>query len=365
MALRVLYIHLIGAFGGSSRSLFEAVRALPAGAVEAYFVTQRGSASEFFGQVGADVIESPGFTQFDNTRYGFYRGVRWLIALRELLYLPATVWTLWRARRRWGTMDLIHLNEFTGLIPMLIARRFFGAPAVVHVRSVARSDPSSLRTRWVNRILRTKTAAVVAIDENVRASMPMTLPVEVIHNGFTPTPERARDEALHTRLDKLRTDSCKIGFVGNLLRVKGLYDLIEAARIVKAAGLDVEFVIVGENARNLDGLSGAILKRLGFAQDVRGDLERLIEQYELADSFHLVGFTKDIQRVYQRIDVLCFPSHYDAPGRPIFEAAFSGIPSIVAVREPRPDTLIHGVTGLAVPPGQPQALAEAIMVLAY
>jgi len=62
--------------------------------------------------------------------------------------------------------------------------------------------------------------------------------------------------------------------------------------------------------------------------------------------------------------VLCFPSHYDAPGRPIFEAGFFGVPSIVAVRQPRADTLLHGVTGFAISPRSARELAEAIEVMA-
>lgn len=363
MPIRVLYIHLIGAFGGSSRSLFEAVRAMPPESVSAHFVTQRGSVTKFFGQLG-DVVETSGMTQFDHTRYGFYRGVRWLVAIREVLYLPATIIALREARKRWGTVDVIHVNEFTGIVPLLVARRIFRAPAVVHVRSVANDDASSWRTRWVNRILRHQAAAVVAIDENVRASLPASLAVDVIHNGFTAAAERGGDPAFQAKLDGLRKTSYKIGFVGNLLRVKGLYDLVEAARIIKQSGVDAEFVIVGENARRLAGLTGSLLKMSGLAHDVRADLEHLIQAYGLEDSFHLMGFTSDIQRVYQAIDLLCFPSHYDAPGRPIFEAAFSAVPSVVAVNVPQADTLVHGETGLAVPPRQPQKLAEAILSLA-
>jgi glycosyltransferase involved in cell wall biosynthesis len=101
-----------------------------------------------------------------------------------------------------------------------------------------------------------------------------------------------------------------------------------------------------------------------LANDVKADLEQLIAEYALDETFHLMGFTADIQRVYPTLDVLCFPSHYDAPGRPIFEAAFSAVPSIVAVREPRPDTLIPGKTGLAIAPRDPEALAQAIISLA-
>ena len=83
-------------------------------------------------------------------------------------------------------------------------------------------------------------------------------------------------------------------------------------------------------------------------------------RHALRDRVHLVGFTAEIARAYRHMDVLCFPSHYDAPGRPIFEAAFFGVPSIVAVREPRADTLVHGETGLAIAPRSADQLAAAI-----
>ena len=45
----------------------------------------------------------------------------------------------------------------------------------------------------------------------------------------------------------------------------------------------------------------------------------------------------------------------------MFEAAFSGVPSIVCVDKPRPDTLVPGETGLAVPARDPRALAQALI----
>jgi glycosyltransferase involved in cell wall biosynthesis len=108
-------------------------------------------------------------------------------------------------------------------------------------------------------------------------------------------------------------------------------------------------------------VKGWLLGRLGLAQDVEAPLMREIERAGLSDSFHLLGPTTDIHSVYEQIDVLAFPSHFDAPGRPVFEAAFSGVPSIVAVRDPRPDTIIDGETGLAIPGQDPTKLAAAIL----
>src|SRR6185437_4319700 len=103
--MRVLYIHMTGTFAGGCRSLYEAVRALPEGEVQSLFVAPRGSVHDFFAKIG-EVIDSWGISQFDNTRYSYYRGLRWLVVLRELAFLPSTVLVLRRAHRLWKSVDL-------------------------------------------------------------------------------------------------------------------------------------------------------------------------------------------------------------------------------------------------------------------
>lgn len=355
---------MTGAFGGSSRSLYEVLRVFQEKELDAIFVTQRGTVRDFFSRLGS-VVETHGLTQFDNTRYSYYRGFRWVVLLRELLYLPGTIMALYRVKSICKKVDIIHLNEFTGLIPLWLAQRFFfKAPAVVHVRSVARTTSGSLRVRWVNWMLRHLAKAVIAIDETVRASLPPDLPVEVIHNSFDPGPSDCKDHETPDSLKRLRPHSFKVGFVGNLLKVKGILELIESAHMTRDRGYDIEFVIVGDNARSTRGFGRRILKLLGLEQNMKAEVESMIERYNLRDCVHLVGFTSNLSFVYRHMDVLCFPSHFDAPGRPVFEAAFFGVPSIVAARNPTADTLIHGKTGLAVSPRSAEQLAEAIQLLA-
>ena len=49
----------------------------------------------------------------------------------------------------------------------------------------------------------------------------------------------------------------------------------------------------------------------------------------LSDIFHLFGPTIDIQQIYERIDVIAFPSHFDYRGRPVFVLRFPLFPPIV------------------------------------
>lgn len=359
--LKILHIAAVGPFGGASRSLYEAMNAFPEGSVSRFFVMQNGTALKFYERLATDAIATRGLTRFDHTRLSYYHGVRWIVPLRELAYLPGTILALIKARRRWPDIDVIHLNEITDLIPGLIAKALFRKPMVVHVRTLQRTEIKSRRTRWMHEQLRRHADAIVAIDESVRATLPATLAVDVIHNSFSPKPAGEPDLAYLAQLDRLPPKALKVGFVGNLHRFKGLRELFEAAKIVKAEGHDVQFLIVGGTTAVDKGLKWWLLNKLGLAQNMQTEMREAVAAEGLQDVFHLLGPTPDIQRVYERMDVLAFPSYHDAPGRPVFESAFFGVPSIVAVRNPLHDTVRNGETAIALPEPEPRKLADAII----
>ena len=345
--MRVLYVHHIGAFGGASRSLLELLLAFPKGAVQPLLVAPHGSAADLFERSGFEVLRVHGISRYDTTAYGHYRGLRWLILLREIWLLPFTLLALRKARRRWCDVDLIHINDVTILGVGLAAKRMLRKPLVVHARSV--QLPSRLPSL-------ARADAVVAIDETVRASLPASVAVHVIHNGFTPAPSAPR-------MTRFNAGSLRVGMVGTLLALKGVFEFLEAARLVLAQGANVDFVLVGSNTRKLGGLKARLLQSLGFAQDMEAGVERFVAEHGLGERVHRVEFVADVSSVYESLDVVCFPSHLDAIGRPVIEAAWHSLPSIAAVSEPLPDTFVPGETGVQVPARDPQALARAILDL--
>lgn len=336
---------------------------MPSGSIEAFFVTQRGGVCVEFARFGP-VVEAFGLSRFDHTWASFYRGVRWAVLLREILFVPATLVALFRARLKFQKVDLIHLNDFMGVLPLLLARWLFKAPAIVHVRSVVNSDGRLLRTRLLHWFLRRHAGLLVAIDETVAASLPDSLPIKVIHNSFSPGRSVDGGAAMEVRFRRLRPNSLRLGFVGNLLRSKGILDLLEAMKVAIDAGEDVELLVVGGDARKSVGLFPALLRRVGLQMDVGVEVDEAIGRLGLGGRVCRVGYTADVGLAYRNMDVVCFPSHLDAPGRPIFEAAFFGVPSIVSLSRPLPDTLQPGVTGLSIRPGSIEELTCAIIVFA-
>ncbi|WP_148717344.1 glycosyltransferase family 4 protein [Chitinolyticbacter meiyuanensis] len=361
MNKNVLYIDGVGPFGGASRSLFELVAALRSLGVSAYFVAARGTALSYYRKVADDVIETRGLTRIDNTQYSYYRGLRWLILLREVFHLPFTFFALVKAWLRWrNNIDLIHCNEITEIFPALFAKWLFKRPLVLHVRSSQRREQNAWRSRLILFLLKRHVSTIVAIDETVRSTLPAELPCVVVHNSFSAPAQEEKASRQEMMLQS--NDSMCVGFVGNLQHAKGVVDLIRAAALVKErAGAAVEFVFVGGKTRPSDGLKGRLLRFAGFAQDVSDDLESLVQQLDLTCNIHFVGHRNDIHRFYPAFDVLAFPSHFDAPGRPVFEAAFYEVPCLVCVEDPLPDTVRPGVTGLCVPARDPRSLADAIL----
>lgn len=355
MPIPVLYVHHAGAFGGASCSLLELIEGLPSGSVVPHLVTPRGSIVPTFAARGVAVIDTAGISRFDHTRYGHYRGKRWLLLVREAWYLPFTLFALVRARLRWKNIGIVHVNEIISLAAIVIAKGLFRCPVVVHVRSVQRGPETGLRAALIRHVLEGWADAVIAIDETVRRSLPPGVAAEVIHNGFTP---REREAAPRATDDPNR--ALRVAMVGNLLPLKGVREFIEAARLCRDRGLPVQFLLVGGNVRELAGVAGWVLQRTGFAVDLRAEVARYVAEHRLDTVVSQVDFTPDTDAIYRGIDLLCFPSHLDAVGRPVFEAAFFRVPGIVAVSEPLPDTLIPRETGLSIPAGDPRALADAV-----
>jgi glycosyltransferase involved in cell wall biosynthesis len=356
--LNVLYFHPAGAYGGASKSLIELYQAMRLQhSVHGTVLTPFGSASVAFADAGMSTIVIPGLTQFDNTLYGHYKGLRWLILLRELAFLPGSLLAIWRLRGK--RFDLLHVNEVTLLPLALFARKVLGIPMVVHVRSLQCKPGSNWRTMLINYLLKQFADAVISIDHTVAKTLDPSLPISIIHNGILLT-----DFGKFSKAPRQVGLPVRVGFMGVLIELKGVYELVEAMGILKGRGVAIECVIAGENARDINGVRAWALSKFGFSRDVRSDLAKMICRYGLEDNVKLLGFVKDVQTLYQTFDILCFPSHLNAAGRPVFEAAFYEVPSVIAVNNPLPDAVLHGQTGIAISRSDALLLADAIQLLA-
>jgi glycosyltransferase involved in cell wall biosynthesis len=188
--------------------------------------------------------------------------------------------------------------------------------------------------------------------------------VDVIYNPYAMPAvlSDVRDEAAPDE----RSPVVRVTYLTGLLTFKGIWDLLEAARLLRDRR-DILFLIAGANSRPDTfhrSAAGRLAHLFGFAPDVEGAVRAWVERHQLEDTVHLLGRVEGVEQVLRRTDVLAFPSHLNGPGRAVFEAGMHGVPSIVALKDRVEDVVQDGVTGLIVPPRDPGRLADAVRRLA-
>lgn len=197
-------------------------------------------------------------------------------------------------------------------------------------------------------------ARVVAVSTAVRRAL-MTqqlLPAEritVIHNGIDTTRfgQKSSDDRINFRNQwMVAEDAVLVGSVGELTPLKGHAEFLQAAAIILQRLPKTRFLIAGLDAApgkpNLAALNEQIA-RLG-----------------LADSVRVLGWVEDLASMYQALDVFVSASHTESFGLAIAEAMASGTPVVATATDGASEIIENEITGRLVPPGNVDALAEAI-----
>jgi glycosyltransferase involved in cell wall biosynthesis len=92
----------------------------------------------------------------------------------------------------------------------------------------------------------------------------------------------------------------------------------------------------------------------------RKEIEQLIERFSLSGSVSLLGLRDDIPELMNACDAFVMSSAWEGAQLALLEASASERPVVATAVGVAPEAVIHGRTGLLVPPGDPDALAAAM-----
>jgi glycosyltransferase involved in cell wall biosynthesis len=278
---------------------------------------------------------------------------REIAPLRDMVSL----WRLFRALRRLQP----DLTEFStpkaGLLGNLAAK-WCRVPARIYMlRGLRLETLTGFRRRLLlaaERIAAGCAHLVVCNSESLRAqAMALQIADEsklhLIGSGssngvdverFSPGPEEVREGL------GIPQNAPVIGFVGRLTRDKGVPELIDAFDQIVAASPLARLLLVGWFDESEDSLS-----------------EELRARIDHHPSILRTGFVADTAPYYRAMDMMVLPTWREGFPNVVLEAAATGIPVITTLSTGSRDAVLAEITGVLIPAGYPDAIAEAVLRL--
>lgn len=172
--------------------------------------------------------------------------------------------------------------------------------------------------------------------------------IRLIYNGIAISQFNITDsrDALRSEIG-IASDALVFVMVANLIPYKGHADLIEAlATIAQKLPSPWICLCIGRD----DGIGASL-----HAQAISKGID---------ENMRFLGSRKDVPRLLAMADIGVLCSHEEGFSNAVLEGMASGLPIIVSDVGGNAEAVVHGVTGLVVPPHQPAALAEALLSLA-
>jgi glycosyltransferase involved in cell wall biosynthesis len=243
--------------------------------------------------------------------------------------------------------DVIQLHDPHAAGAGLLAAGFAGAhqdarPRLVATRRVdfaLRGAMSVWKYRACSRVIAVSRAIAHVLEEGgLNAGR-----IRVVYEGV---PDRAPRPGGREALAALGiAPDCAV--VGNVAALTGHKDhavLLDAAARVLQRREDVRFVIVGDG-------------------ELRPSLEERARSLGLAERCVFAGFRDDVDRLLPAFTVFCLSSKQEGLGTSVLDAMAFGRPVVATAAGGIPEAVEDGVTGRVVPPGDPDALADALLAV--
>ena len=172
--------------------------------------------------------------------------------------------------------------------------------------------------------------------------------VRRVYHGLEPPVTRALErEGQRIRAELgVGADDFLVGNVGRLALQKGQRHLIAAMPLLLQHVPRAHAVIAGGG-------------------DLEEYLRDLADETGVAERVHVLGPRKDVPALMHAIDVFAMPSIWEGFGLVLLEAMAAAKPIVASRVATIPEVVVDGETGVLVPPGNPQALADALAQLAH
>lgn len=243
--------------------------------------------------------------------------------------------------------DVVHIHSRRGADTLgLIAAKMTGIGKVILSRRV--DDP--VKPGWLTQLRYVKLPdRVVTVSKGIaRVLIEAGVPAQHIRQVYSAIDFPAYQSALDVAQARARLELPDgvpvLVVVAQLIPRKGHRFLLQAMPRILAGHPDTQVLFVGKG-------------------EAEATLRNEVARSGLQDCVRFLGYRQDIGDILRASDVLVHPATMEGFANVAMQAMAAGIPVVSSAVGGMPESVRDGVSGLLVPPGEPDALAEALLQL--
>ena len=139
----------------------------------------------------------------------------------------------------------------------------------------------------------------------------------------------------------------KVALVARMLKDKGIYEFVEAAKILKSKKIKCRFLLIGD----IDKKNPTSLKK------------SILEEWNDQKIIEWLGWVENVKDILLETDILCLPSYREGLPKSLLEGAAIGLPLVTCNTVGCREVVLDGINGYLVPIKESKKLALAILKL--
>ncbi|MBN1678695.1 MAG: glycosyltransferase [Anaerolineae bacterium] len=265
-----------------------------------------------------------------------------------------TLFKLWRLMRKIRP-DVVHTHTAKAGFVGRLAAWLAGVPVRVHTfhGHVFHGYFSPRKTRlflWLERLTARVSDRLITISPALKDELANTYRIapedkfEVVPLGLDLAPYANTPRHLGTFRETYAVPAGApiVGIVGRIVPIKNHALFLDMASRVRQVMPGAHFAIIGDG-------------------ECRAEVEEMVNVLNLRGAVTFTGWLQDLTPAFSDMSALVIASHNEGTPTSIIQALAAGMPVVSTAVGGVPDLLQQGEFGRLVPPGDPQALASAVL----
>ena len=354
--LRVCYLDHTAKLSGGEIALARLLETIDRSAIDPWVIlAEDGSLAERLRAAGiqVDIVPLSGTVldvRKDSVESGIFSKVGLILQVLAYGFKVA-------ALIRTQPVDIIHTNSLKSDIYGMLVGRLCRVPLIWHIRDhIDVTYLPAFAVKMMRFLAARVPAFVIANSQSTLDQLHLAVakPGAVVPSGVDPHGEVVYD-GIASGIPPLASETAsngplRIAIVGRLAGWKGQHIFLDAAAKLVEAGIDAKFLLAGTAMFGED--------------DYVAELHSQVDRLGLQGKVEFLGHVDPIDAFLPTVSILVHASTSPEPfGQVVIEGMAAGIPVVATDGGGVKETVVHGETGLLVPMGNAQALADALRML--